>query len=445
LATLDDTLNWIEAQAEGQTEYLQSVESVCEEVVPVYNANELYKSNNVLPRLLVPDQILQFKVEWEDDTGECRVNRGWRVQHSQLLGPYKGGTRFVPSLNESVLKFLAFEQSFKNALSGMSLGAGKGGADFNPKQASSNEIRRFCNAYIEQLAPHIGENTDVPAGDIGVSSRELGWMFGRHLRLNSHYSGMLSGKPTETAGSDLRNEATGFGIVYMLEEVASHQQKALQDMRIAISGAGNVALHAALKSIENEATVLCLSNSRGTYFDEQGLQAKDINFLLNEASESDNALLDLAGHSRGQFSSELLPWDLEHDVAMPCATQNEIDKSAAQSICTNGAYIVIEGANMPCTNAAVKVINDAGLCYVPGKAANAGGVVLSGFEMQQNASFEYRSYEQLNKQLKQVMQSIHTQCIDESKRAQESRVNYSRAATVAGFRRLADALVASGY
>lgn len=445
MTIFDETLSWVEAQAKGQTEYLQSVESVCKELVPIYGANEEYKKHRVLPRLLVPDQIIQFKVEWEDDQGECQTNRGWRVQHSQLLGPYKGGTRFVRGLNESILKFLAFEQSFKNALSGLSLGAGKGGADFDPKQASANEIRRFCNAYIEQLAPYIGNNTDVPAGDIGVSSRELGWMFGRYLRLHKNYSGVLSGKPIEIAGSNLREEATGFGLVYFLEDVLQHQQRSISNKKIAISGAGNVALHVAKKSIEKGACVISLSNSKGCYIDEQGLEVTDIAFLLEQANESANALQELANTSRGDFVKSASPWDLQHDIAIPCATQNEIDEDAAQALCNSGATILIEGANMPCTQAALSVIEQESVCYVPGKAANAGGVVLSGFEMQQNADFTYRSYEQLNEQLKQVMQGIHRRCVEESMRKQEQDVNYARAATVAGFRRLADAMLASAY
>jgi glutamate dehydrogenase (NADP+) len=445
LTIFDETLSWAEAQAEGQTEYLQSVESVCKELVPIIGANEDYKKHRVLPRLLVPDQIIQFKVEWEDDQGECQTNRGWRVQHSQLLGPYKGGTRFVGSLNESILKFLAFEQSFKNALSGLSLGAGKGGADFDPKQASVNEIRRFCNAYIEQLAPYIGGNTDIPAGDIGVSSRELGWMFGRYLKLRKSYSGVLSGKPIEIAGSNLREEATGFGLVYFLENVLQHQQQSISNKKIAISGAGNVALHVAQKSVEKGAAVISLSNSEGCYIDQQGLEARDIAFLLEQANEPTNALQELANASRGDFVKSARAWDLPHDIAIPCATQNEIDEDAAQALCNSGAAILIEGANMPCTQAALSVIEQEKVCYVPGKAANAGGVVLSGFEMQQNADFTYRSYEQLDKQLNQVMQDIHRRCIEESMRKQEQDVNYARAATVAGFRRLADAMLASAY
>ncbi|MFC4700449.1 NADP-specific glutamate dehydrogenase [Glaciecola siphonariae] len=441
----DEIMQTLTTQVGEQSEYLQAVNAACDEIIPVYQANEQYKQHNVLRRLLSPDQVIEFKVEWEDDEHQARVNRGWRIQHSQLLGPYKGGTRFTPSCTESILKFLAFEQSFKNALSGLSLGAGKGGADFDPKNASVNEIRRFCNAYMNQLSRYIGAKTDVPAGDIGVSSTELGWMFGQYLRTNKKYDGQLSGKPVQLAGSELRVQATGFGLIYFLQDVLAHQEQALEGKKLAFSGAGNVAIHGAIKAVERGAKVISLSNSRGTYIDEGGMSADDLKWLKQDGATEKNALASLAQNAKGEYDKHATPWELTFDVALPCATQNEIDESKAQHIVNSGASTLIEGANMPCTSDAQKLLQESGLIYVPGKAANAGGVVLSGFEMQQNADFTYRSADSLDKQLQDTMQSIHRACIDESQRAQETTCNYARSATVAGFRRLADAMVMSGY
>nr|WP_136250472.1 NADP-specific glutamate dehydrogenase [Ningiella ruwaisensis] len=445
MSVFEETLDWIQSQAPHEKEYHQAVSSVCKDIVPVVNANEDYKRANVLRRILLPDQIHTFKVEWEDDTGCCRVNQGWRVQQTNVLGPYKGGTRFTPRVNLSVLKFLAFEQSFKNALTGLSLGAGKGGADFDIKNASDSEIRRFSNAYMEKLHNHIGARRDVPAGDINVGSRELGWMYGKYLRLTQSYEGALSGKPTSISGSEMREQATGFGVIHFLIEALAHQSLNIENQSIVISGAGNVALHAALKAIQKGARVISLSNSKGLYVDNSGISDADIHWLLANKSEHDNALEQLSKKTQADFQQGETPWNLKCDIAIPCATQNEINEKAAISLCKHGTSYVIEGANMPCTSKAIDIFRDNNMRHIPGKAANAGGVILSAFEMQQNADFTYRQYDKLEKQLANAMQSIHKRCVDESQRSNETHIDYERSATVAGFRILADALVASGY
>lgn len=445
MSLLRETMGWVEQHSPEQAAYLQAVEGVCREIVPIINANDVYKEHNVLKRLIVPDQVIQFKVEWEDDNGRCRVNNGWRVQHNNLLGPYKGGTRFTPDVNTSVLKFLAFEQSFKNALSGLTLGAGKGGADFDPKHASESEIRRFCNAYMENLYRHIGSHTDVPAGDINVSDRELGWMYGKYLRLTKQYDGAISGKPLQISGSELRVEATGFGVIYFLQQVMHYHGESIEGANIAISGAGNVALHAALKANRLGAKVKTLSNSKGTYFDDSGLSESDLTWLIEHKHAYTNALDELAKSTGGVFYQKQVPWDIDVDIAIPCATQNEIDESCASTIVKRSVKYLVEGANMPCDKAATAILQNSDMIVVPGKASNAGGVILSGFEMQQNANFSYRNADQLTQQLQDSMSSIHEACVIESQRAGEQTINYGRSATVAGFRRLADAMVATGY
>jgi glutamate dehydrogenase (NADP+) len=450
MSLYEETMQWLRELAPHETEYLQAVEEVCEHIVPIVNANKAYKNNNVLQRLLLPQKIIEFAVEWENDAGSCEINKGWRVQHSNSLGPYKGGTRFHPKLNLSVLKFLAFEQSIKNALTELTLGAGKGGANFSPKGRSENEVRRFCRAYMRNLAEHIGENIDVPAGDINVSDKELGFMFGEYLNVTKRYEGALSGKPLIIGGSELRIPATGFGIIYFLEAMLAEQSEQLRGKAVLVSGAGNVALHCALKAAEKGAKVLSLSNSRGFLHSEEGLEEGDINWLIDNAGKYENALAELANENRKSktslcFHEGKVPWDLQADIAIPCATQNEIDKDAANRIVNNIGFGLVEGANMPCTKEASSVLLESSLHYAPGKAANAGGVILSGFEMQQNSTMRYEAPNDLAKRLEQRMQAIHKACVDESKVLGEKKINYIKGANVAGFRRIADAIVARGY
>jgi glutamate dehydrogenase (NADP+) len=445
MSLLDSTLDFLSQYAEHQPEYLQAAKEICQHIVPIVNANADYKKHNVLQRLLVPQQIIEFKVEWEDDNYACRVNNGWRVQHNNLLGPFKGGTRFHSSVNLSILKFLALEQTFKNALTGLPIGSGKGGSNFDPKQATENEIRRFCKAYMQSLYDHIGPNTDVPAGDINVSSFEIGVMYGQYLKQSKRFEGALSGKPIELGGSKMREQATGFGVVYFAQEVLKSQDESIEDKTICISGAGNVALHAALKAIELNARVITLSNSSGVFACDKGLKREHIDWLKDNSEKHSNALSALSKEMDGEFKENETPWQYYCDLALPCATQNEINDETANQIVKLTRIALIEGANMPCTSQATKIINDSSLIYVPGKAANAGGVILSGLEMQQNAALNYQNIDTLDKKLYEHMQSIHRQCVDESKSLGLSEINYSKAANIAGFRKVADAMVASSY
>lgn len=445
MTLLDETLTWLEQKNPGQEEFLQAAKETCEYLVPIVNANEAYKKHSVLQRILSHDHIFEFTVTWENDAGVPEVNRGWRVQHNNALGPYKGGTRFSPNLNISILKFLAFEQSFKNALSQLNLGSGKGGADFNPKNRSENEIRRFCTAYMRVLQRYIGPNIDVPAGDINVGSKELGYMYGEYLRATQRYDGAISGKPLELGGSALRRQATGFGVIYFTEAMLKENDQVLHDKRVIISGAGNVALHTALKATQQGAKVTSLSNSRGTLVSPDGLSTSNIQWLLHDAKGAENALSTLAKNTKYHYKEGETPWTLEADIAIPCATQNEIDAKAAQLIVKNVDFALIEGANMPCTQEASKIIMDSELNYAPGKAANAGGVIVSGFEMQQNAAMRYETESDLNKRLAQKMRDIHEACVLESKAQGNSAVNYLQGANISGFRRLANAIIAKGY
>jgi glutamate dehydrogenase (NADP+) len=445
-----ETIDWLTNQSPNENEYLQAVEEVCEHIVPIVNANEVYKQNNVLQRILLPQKIFEFSVEWENDEGRCEINKGWRVQHSNALGPFKGGTRFHPSVNTSVLKFLAFEQCIKNALTNLTLGAGKGGANFDPKLHSNNEIRRFCRAYMRNLVTHIGNYTDVPAGDINVSDKEIGFMFGEYLHLTKRYDGVLSGKPLSLGGSQMRVQATGFGVIYFLENMLKEQQQSLAGKSVTISGAGNVALHTGLKAIEKGAKVLSLSNSRGSLVCGQGFTQDQINWLLSDGKLCRNALKELSQLSQNDNPQTSYvegddPWNIEADIAIPCATQNEIDAKTASRLIKNISFALIEGANMPLTKEASKLLINSKLLYAPGKAANSGGVILSGFEMQQNAAVRYESYESLDARLKEAMRSVHLTCVNESRALGNKRIEYMQGANVAGFRRVADAIVAQGY
>jgi len=451
MSLLQDTLDWLEDKNPGQDEFLQAAREVCEYIVPIVNASPQYKTHNVLQRILSADKIYEFSVVWENDKGEPEVNTGWRVQHNNALGPYKGGTRFHPTLNVSILKFLALEQSFKNSLTQLTLGSGKGGADFNPKGRSENEIRRFCNAYIKKLHQHIGPYTDVPAGDINVGDKELGFMFGEYLRLSKTYDGAISGKPIGVGGSRLRTQATGFGVIYFLEEMLKADKEDLQGKKVLVSGAGNVALHAALIAVQKGAIVLSLSNSRGLLHADGGLRESHINWLLQNGKQHSNALQSLANLKARDSASVLeykenaAPWNIKADIAIPCATQNEVDADTAAQIIKNITFGLIEGANMPCTQDASEALLNSPLKYAPGKAANAGGVIVSTFEMQQNAAMRYESEEDLNARLNQKMIDIHKACADESNAQGNTDINYVQGANIAGFRRLADAMVSGGF
>ncbi len=388
-----------------------------------------------------PDRIIGFRVVWQNDKGETEVNRGWRVQYSNAIGPYKGGLRFHPSVSPSVLKFLGFEQVFKNALTGLPLGGGKGGADFDPRGRSGAEIMRFCQAFMHQLAPFIGPDRDIPAGDINVGTREIGWLFGTYKAHAQKFDGALTGKGQSFGGSAIRAEATGYGLVYFVDAMLAEAGKEFEGKRIAISGKGNVATHAAEKAVERGAKVITLSDTSGTLHAEDGLARETIEWV-RARKQSGEDISSPPSQSGAVFKSGMSPWEAEVDIALPCATQNELDKEMAKVLVETGVSIIAEGANMPLTSDAHDVIENAGVLHAPGKASNAGGVAVSGLEMSQNSHGRYASPDEVDAELKQIMRDIHARVLCEGRDG--NRIDYSRGANIAGFRRVADAVSAMG-
>lgn len=439
---VDAFLRELEHRNDGQKEFLQAVRELVDDVCDEIGASEVYRKENLLSRLTEPDRIITFRVCWEDDQGQIHVNRGWRVQHSNLIGPYKGGIRFHPSVNESVLKFLAFEQTFKNALTGMNIGGAKGGSDFDPSDRSDREINRFCNAFMDELYRHIGEKTDVPAGDINVGSREIGFLFGHYRRLANNFSGALTGKDIEFGGSPVRLEATGFGLVYFVREMLKIRNEEIEGKRIAVSGAGNVAIHAALKAAELGARVITLSSRKGTFVAPDGFGRKTLEAVRNNNEDSTSCLSKL--ECDGHWKAGAKPWEQACDIALPCATENELDENDARQLVENDCRIVAEGANMPCTEPARVCLEQNRILHAPGKAANAGGVALSALEMGQNTDFVKREYEDLDTELKKVMCRIHDKCVEFSGQRENGFIHYRRGANRAAFKRVAKALIAQG-
>ncbi|SDJ71313.1 NADP-specific glutamate dehydrogenase [Microbulbifer yueqingensis] len=441
--SLEKFMDWVAERNPGEDEFLQAVSDVAEDVFPLYREHEDWQQAGVLPRLAEADRIISFRVSWEDDRGKVHVNRGWRVQYCGAIGPYKGGIRFHPTVNQSILKFLAFEQTFKNALTGLPIGGGKGGADFAPRGRSDREIMRFCQAFMDELYRHIGENTDVPAGDINVGRREIGYLFGHYRRLANTFSGALTGKDIEFGGSLVRLEATGYGLVYFLRCMLGNCGSDLEGKVIAISGAGNVAMHAAQKAVHLGARVVSLSSSKGAFYCKSGIPVALIDEGLEHPGSSTELLKDMSRKCSGEWYPGERPWRFPCEVALPCATQNELDENDARQLVNNGVKAVAEGANMPCTAEAVRVFRDACIPHAPGKASNAGGVALSGLEMAQNAAFTSWEQERLNQQLLDIMQDIHRQCVADVQR-HDGYLDYHRGANLAAFRRVASALHAQG-
>ncbi len=436
-------MDQLESNAPHQPEFHQAVEEVTEDILPVVNDVAAYREAAVLERLVEPDRVVSFRVVWEADDGSVYVNRGYRVQFNSALGPYKGGLRFHPSVNPSVLKFLGFEQTFKNALTGLSLGAGKGGSDFDPSGRSDAEIRRFCVAFMSELHRHIGPLTDVPAGDINVGEREIGFLYGAYRKIANQFDGALTGKAESFGGVPLRREATGFGLVYFLCHMLHAQNESFEGQTVVISGAGNVATHAAEKAIALGAKVVSLSDSKGSLHDSDGLTDEKIAWVREHKSKPGACLADYADAFGGEWREGRTPWDLPCTVALPCATQNELDGDAARTLIDNGCKIVAEGANMPATADAIARFQDAGVLFGPGKAANAGGVAVSGLEIAQNRALVPRDRADLETDLKTIMANIHDLCVNEG-RAEDGRVNYARGANIAGFKRVADGMLAQG-
>ena len=429
----------------GEPEFHAAVRELVESVMPVVLDRGDYRDARILERLTEPDRILRFRVAWEADDGSVMVNRGYRVQFNNALGPYKGGMRFHPSVNQSILKFLGFEQCFKNALTGLPMGGGKGGADFDPKGRSDREVMRFCRALMTELYRHIDEDTDVPAGDIGVGAREIGYLYGQYKRISSRVTGALTGKGTSYGGSALRAEATGYGCVYFAGNMLEHAGDGLVGKRCLVSGSGNVAIYTAEKLRQSGATVVSLSDSSGTIHDPGGIDEEKLAYVRELKEARRGRIAEYAERFGVDYLPGARPWRLPADAAFPCATQNEIDAKDAETLVDNGCRLVAEGANMPTDLDGIRRFLDAGVLFGPAKAANAGGVAVSGFEMAQNAQRESWSREEVDARLRGTMADIHAQCVEWGAAERASApVNYLRGANRAGFVRVADAMLAQG-
>ena len=425
-----------------EPEFAQAVYEVALDIIPFVRQNPIYEENRILERLTEPDRILIFRVNWEDDTGHMRANRGYRVQQSNAIGPYKGGIRFHREVQLDTLKFLAFEQTFKNSLTGLPMGGAKGGADFNPKGKSEREVMRFCQRFMSVLARHIGPNTDVPAGDIGVGAREISYMFGQYKHMVNEFTGVLTGKGISFGGSLIRTEATGYGTVYMLENMLSHHKQGLDGKIALVSGSGNVAQYSVEKLTELGAKVVTMSDSSGTIYDADGINEEKLTYIKELKNVRRGRIAEYAKHYQVEFYEKSRPWDIPCDIAVPCATQNEISGDNAKTLIKNGCMAVAEGANMPTVQDGVDAYLNAGILYAPSKAANAGGVAVSGLEMTQNSMRMSWSREELDRRLHTIMREIHDKCVQYGE--EDGKINYRKGANIAGFIRVADALVSCG-
>ncbi|WP_026354792.1 NADP-specific glutamate dehydrogenase [Massilia niastensis] len=442
-ASLHDFLQYIAERNPGQPEFLQAVTEVMESLWPFIEQHPRYADQGLLERLVEPERVVMFRISWVDDHGQVQVNRGYRIQHSMAIGPYKGGLRFHPSVSLSVLKFLAFEQTFKNALTTLPMGGGKGGSDFDPKGKSAGEVMRFCQAFMSELFRHVGADTDVPAGDIGVGGREVGYMTGMMKKLSNRADCVFTGKGLSFGGSVMRPEATGYGTVYFAAEMLKTRGRSFEGLRVSVSGSGNVAQYAVEKAMALGATVLTVSDSSGTVIEPEGFTPEKLAILMEVKNHLYGRVSDYAARTQARFEAGVRPWHIPVDVALPCATQNEIDVDDAATLIRNGVLCVAEGANMPSTIGAAKAFEAAGVLYAPGKASNAGGVATSGLEMSQNAERMSWPREEVDARLLQIMQSIHQACLQHGRRADGS-VSYVDGANIAGFVKVADAMLAQG-
>lgn len=430
------------AKNPGETEFHQAVREVAETLMPYIEAHPRYRQHKILERIAEPERVVIFRVPWIDDKGEVQINRGYRIQMNGAIGPYKGGLRFHRSVNLSILKFLAFEQVFKNALTTLPMGGGKGGSDFDPTGKSENEVMRFCQSFMTELAKHIGPDTDVPAGDIGVGGREIGYLFGQYRRLRNEFTGVLTGKGINWGGSLMRPEATGYGLVYFVTEMLKTKGEDIAGKTVAISGFGNVAWGAAKKATELGAKVVTLSGPDGYVYDPDGVKGEKIEYMLEMRASRRDRVQDYADRFKAKFVAGRRPWEVKVDIALPCATQNELDKSDAEMLVKNGCRCVGEGANMPCTPEAQRIFAASKILYSPGKASNAGGVATSGLEMSQNSLRLSWSSDEVDRRLRDIMKAIHEQCLaygDEG-----GWVNYVKGANIAGFVKVADAMIDQG-
>lgn len=427
-----------------EPEFLQAVHEVAETIIPFIEENKKYQNQMLLERMVEPERVVMFRVPWTDDNGDIQVNRGFRIQMNSAIGPYKGGLRFHPSVNLSILKFLAFEQVFKNSLTTLPMGGGKGGSDFDPKGKSDKEVMRFCQSFMTELSKHIGANTDVPAGDIGVGSREVGYMFGQYKRLQNEFTGILTGKGLSYGGSLIRPEATGYGNVYFAQNMLKTKGDSLDGKTVVISGSGNVAQYAAEKALQLGAKIVTMSDSGGYIYDEEGINEEKLSFIMEIKNEKRGRIKEyLDKYSDAKYHEGKTPWGEKCDVALPCATQNELQEEDAKKLVENGCKLVGEGANMPCTPEAVEVFQKAKILFSPGKASNAGGVATSGLEMSQNSLRLNWTSEEVDQKLHQIMNDIHEACVKYGS-DDDGYVDYVKGANIAGFVKVADAMLAQG-
>lgn len=441
---IESFISKVSQKNEHEKEFIQAVSEVAETIVPFVEQNKKYKEANILERMCEPERVIIFRVPWVDRNGNYQVNRGYRVQMNSAIGPYKGGLRFHPSVNLSILKFLAFEQVFKNSLTTLPLGGGKGGSDFDPKGKTDFEVMNFCQSFMTELSKHIGGFTDIPAGDIGVGAREIGYLFGQYKRIRNEFAGVLTGKGLEFGGSLIRTEATGYGVVYFSQEIMSGKQDSLAGKVCAVSGSGNVAQYTIEKLLHLGAKPVTVSDSDGCIYDKDGIDVEKLEFIKTLKNERRGRISEYAEKFKGsKFHPDVAPWNFKVDLAYPCATQNELDKDDATTLIKNGCKGIFEGANMPTTLEAYHVIKKHKLIYSPGKASNAGGVATSGLEMSQNAQRLYWTREEVDYRLKMIMKSIHSNCVEYG-RMDKEYVDYVRGANIAGFVKVADAMMAQG-
>ncbi|MDA8762379.1 NADP-specific glutamate dehydrogenase, partial [Flavobacteriaceae bacterium] len=440
-AKINAFMDLVKQRNHHEPELLQAVQEVAETVIPYIVKNDIYHGKNILLRMVEPERLISFRVSWVDDTGEIQVNRGYRVQMNSAIGPYKGGLRFHPTVNASILKFLAFEQVFKNSLTTLPMGGGKGGSDFDPKGKSDNEIMRFCHAFMSELFRHIGHNTDVPAGDIGVGGREIGFMFGMYKKLKNSFTGVLTGKGASWGGSLIRPEATGYGDVYFAENMLQTKGDSFKGKTVVVSGSGNVAQYATEKATQLGAKVVTLSDSSGYILDKDGIDADKLAYVMDLKNVRRGRISEYVNkYPNAVFFKGEKPWSVSCDVALPCATQNELNGEHAKQLVDNGCICVAEGANMPSTPEAIYEFQKAKILFAPGKASNAGGVATSGLEMSQNSLRLSWTREEVDEKLKQIMKDIHESCVVYGKN-EDGTVDYIKGANIAGFVKVADAML----
>ena len=440
---IHDFIKEIGSRNSHEPEFMQAVREVSEDLIPYIVGQKIYHGKNILMRMIEPERVVMFRVNWIDDSGEIRVNRGYRVEMNSAIGPYKGGLRFHPTVNLSILKFLAFEQVFKNSLTTLPMGGGKGGSDFDPKNKSDGEVMRFCQSFMTELYRHIGPNTDIPAGDIGVGGREIGYLFGQYKRLKNEFTGVLTGKGVSWGGSLIRPEATGYGTVYFAEDMLNHIGDSIKGKTVTISGSGNVAQYAAEKCIHLGAKVLTMSDSSGYVYDKDGINEEKLNYIMDIKNNKRGRISDYTKkYPKAKFKKNKTPWEVKCEIALPSATQNELNGDDAKLLVKNGCICVAEGANMPCNSDAIKTFKFNKVLFAPGKASNAGGVAVSGLEMAQNSLRYSWSREEVDEKLKEIMIKIHKKCLKHGKT--KDYIDYGKGANISAFIKVADAMLAQG-